>query len=872
MITKRENTLLKERIKATEQGIKEGRLKTKQEIESIQNEVIDAIEQADLPLEERAKFIRTIKNVQTKADMAREFPGIARRLQEAKTKQTRGELIEEIQKTVERAGKSASIAVEYADMINNLIKGIEFQGHRPETIESLKSTRKFIEDSLAAGKDVEMPEEVLKQLKILERKPVSELSEFELEDLLNTVEDLENMGRAKLRLRQIEEERIKQEALANLARDSVPLDYKGLLDPLPGIGADLNAKERLINSFYKGQNAYRKLDLLKTTPDRFFDWLDGFKKYAGANYTIFKKTIDKAYGEYLKLKEDSVKDVTDLAKELKLKPRNFERVGVYAVDNQVGGRDKLLNMGYTEEDIEGVKLNESEMEFYVLMRDKLDTFRPYISEIMRLVYNEPFHAVKNYFPFMADFEKMTDSEIRARFGDNVEQFGLAPRKNVARGFTKKRFAKGGPQLQINAMSVFLKHADNAAYFVTVGKETKRLGELANTKEYGDIVGELGQKEVREWIDLMARKGKIIGDKLNFTSTLRKITGTSVLAYRVSSALAQFSSLGHGMSLIGRYGMNGLINIASDGRWRRFVMAQMPEVKNRIGDDPAFAEFALTKGWLDKGISKIGEAGFIPLQVFDRWTASFIASGAYQKYCDEHGIEVDLDNPDKDALEYAQQTVRLTQSSPYFKDMAPALRNNFGKLILQFNSFAVNEWNLVQHDLWRAGIMQKDYKKARNIYLGLTLGRLTETGIKVFISGALLEGLMNLWFGEDEDRQKEEETSALQAIISLANPDYEPEYEDEKMNKFINRAIENMFVTPPVMSSLMHAMKYGSNPIPAMELSNKVIARLAWSSAAKDPEKKKRHFVRAMALLAPSGSQIEQFVNAWLKNNEESEGW
>ena len=31
--------------------------------------------------------------------------------------------------------------------------------------------------------------------------------------------------------------------------------------------------------------------------------------------------------------------------------------------------------------------------------------------------------VKNYFPFMTDFEAMSDYEIRDRFGNDVQQFG-----------------------------------------------------------------------------------------------------------------------------------------------------------------------------------------------------------------------------------------------------------------------------------------------------------------------------------------------------------------------------------------------------------------------------------------------------------------
>src|SRR4030042_595980 len=43
LITKRETTLLNERIKATEQGLKEGRIQTKEEISKVQTELIEMI-------------------------------------------------------------------------------------------------------------------------------------------------------------------------------------------------------------------------------------------------------------------------------------------------------------------------------------------------------------------------------------------------------------------------------------------------------------------------------------------------------------------------------------------------------------------------------------------------------------------------------------------------------------------------------------------------------------------------------------------------------------------------------------------------------------------------------------------------------------
>jgi len=833
LVTKRESTLLNDRIKATEQGIKEGRIKTKDEITEIQTEIINAIEQADLPLDERGKFLRAIKNVQTAADLKREFPDIAKRLQEMKNKQIQTELIDQIQKVAERAKSSNVLAVEYADLIDSAVNEFELKGHREDTIKSLQDTRKYIEQAIKEGKDVEMPEEELKKLEILGRKPLKEITVTELEDLLDTVENLERSGKAKLHLRQMADERRKQQALLEIERDSKPLLEKNKLKA--PVGEKLNIVDNLKNKYIDAQNFAMKKDLAITPMDVIFDTLDGNKQYKGANLRIFKQTLNREFSKYLETKDVAEKEVKELAKKLKLNEQNFERIGVYAANMQDGGYDKLINSGYSDKEI-GLELTPNETQLYSLMRDKLESFKPAISEIMRLVYNEPFYAVKNYFPFMTDFEKMSDAEMRSRFGDNVEQYGLAPRKNVSRGFTRKRVG-GNQKLAINAMQVFLRHVDNASYFTTVGKETKFLGELAAREEYANSVGELGQELVRDWIDLAARKGKIAGEGNNILDTLRKTSGASILAFRLSSALIQPTSIGNGAALIGNYAFDGAYKIASDKQWRYFVRDNMPEVKFRIGDDPAFLEFG------NKSVvEKAEQAGFWALEHLDQIAAASIAAGAYEKYCKENSIEVDFTKPNQGAIDYAQLMMRRSQSSSFFMDAPSALtRGKFtgnksvDKTIFQFQSFMLNDWSMIRHDLWRAGIMEKRIGQASNIFFFLSLTFTAQMGIR-----AGTKALVNQLFNR------------------------EPKPDDESL---LHKVIDNVFLQQiPFVGSFAQSLDYGSNPIPVLEFLNKSMKAFSSVSKSKEADKKMMALLRGIVMWLPGGSNLVPF----LKVNKETD--
>jgi len=103
----------------------------------------------------------------------------------------------------------------------------------------------------------------------------------------------------------------------------------------------------------------------------------------------------------------------------------------------------------------------------------------------------------------------------------------------------------------------------------------------------------------------------------------------------------------------------------------------------------------------------------------------VAYGAYMKKMQELDLPVDFQNPNPEALEYAQLMMRRTQSSAFFKDVPPAIsRGTFSgnrsldRAIFQFQTFILNRWNTIRHDLCRVGIMggvrdikDRDFPKA-----------------------------------------------------------------------------------------------------------------------------------------------------------------
>jgi len=822
-------------------GAKEARTQEKllnEKIGIIKQQLVDYVKDK-LDVEDRGKFITAVKNIKTEKQLQEQLT----RVDEIEKQAEKRRLVSEIKKSAERVLDSNSVAIEYTDMVNSLLEDIDLQKVSKATKSRVESAKGYIRSQAEKGEPVELPDALLKKIERLEKKNIKDVSAEDLSGLLENIENLAVAGETKLRLRTEKYEREKAQALERISKESKPLVEREALKA--DIGARLSAMEEVKNKWRETLNFLSRKHLAITPNDVLFDMLDGSKNYKGANYETFKKPIDRAYSKYLDLKDSVENPIVELASKLKLDETNFDRIGVYAAREQEGGIDKLLNSGYTLEQISSVELNAAEMKLYEAMRAKLDYLKPLIDDVMRLTYNQKIGTVKNYFSFMTDFDGMSDFEIRERFSKSIPELNYATiRKNVEKGFTKQR-TLGKQKIKVNAMDVYLRHIDNATYLIEVGSITKRLGEIAATKEYGEAVGDLGQEVVREWVDLQARKGKTQGDRIRLIDTLRKHTGAAVLGFKLSSALIQPTALLDGAALIGNYAFKGAYDMSTNKDWRVFLKENFPELRDRIGDDPAYIEFQEGR----KLINKAERLGFWPLQKLDMLTASSITAGAYEKYMAENGLEVDFSKPNQDGIDYAQHILRRTQSSARFKDLPSAFTQ--GKLtgnkaidraVLQFQSFMLNRWSLIEHDMVRAGIKKGNIGQAANIFMYLSLATIAETSVR-----RLSKELIARLTGDDLDDWSETFTEEL---------------------------VHNTFQNVPILSQAMSAWNYSNIPVPFLSVWQDIGRKLEAFNNTKNPDKKvKNGIVFYSALIGtllgiPGTSQFTDIVKKKLKNKNE----
>jgi len=156
LVTKKETTILKQRIKDIDRGIRAGKFVQKKEVKSIQTELINLLKASGLDAKDKAKFIKAIKNIQTADQLSKALPVIEER-------------IERLEEAAEKRG---------------LVKKILKQPKKPENIIDVTYQKK-INDILNK----------LGDKKQVRKKALNAMSVNELVELADTLAELKETGK-----------------------------------------------------------------------------------------------------------------------------------------------------------------------------------------------------------------------------------------------------------------------------------------------------------------------------------------------------------------------------------------------------------------------------------------------------------------------------------------------------------------------------------------------------------------------------------------------------------------------------------------------------------------------------------------------------
>lgn len=843
-VRRKESSFLKQRIKDLEagekygysQGYKEARKKVselmKLKVDKIKNmakwiqnakDAVSDYARAHLPKEIQGKALIMVRDAKTGVDVYDAYQKIDKLAESAQKEK----LIAKLKGMIEKIDSAKNISIDYKQRIQAFLKDFDLGKRSAAFRRSLENTKAWIDLQLKSGKDPAVEQYIYDSLKILDQTNIRDLSNEEIESMIDTVNLAVELGKTKLAARQAVKDAEKARIIKEAEADGRPINSKDVFGvpgtkkeikaTKKGIGKKLTLWQKIKNRFVDEFNLGQLRNMARQPIDHMFSML------GDSVYKNFKKRMDARYSDY-KIQWREIRDkARELGQKLGLTEDNYERIGVYAADQQENGRKKLL-LRYTKDEIEAVNLTREESVFYEFMRSELDKIRPQYEKMLKEVFNLPLGKVVNYFPFMTDYSQFEDWTIEHHFNALGQSYDPHLKKTVDLTPQKERVDKTGNQyLKVNALEVFEDHMEAVVYAINTADSIKTLQEVAGTEDFRISAGNIGQKMIREWLDLMARmgwSGKKKADWEKKMDFVRKAVGAKALIANANSILLQVTAMMDGAGLIGGWAFKGQAEVTKrDGEWRKFALDQSGKLKERIGDDPAFREMGKT--WFDK----LRSAGFIPQRWVDSMVAAGVWIGAYQKYCQENNIEADTKNPNLEARLYADKIVQMTQSSSEFIDAPLLLTRGIGfgdseswaKFIFQFQGPLFARYsNLV--DIGGKALAEGDKRLFAQIAGWNAAATISEMLIR-HGTKAMFALILTALFGASGDPEKDEDDES--------NPIF----------NFLGELLATEAGNIPYFNLFANALEYGSIPVPAISMIQQLGENYNWYQRSKNPDKK-----------------------------------
>jgi len=738
----------------------------------------------ELPLSVRGKAAPALLKIKNAADLTEAMRYVA----DVVEAQDRRALRNHIIATFDRVTKSPSVNVEFRIMARNYMAGIARNKPTAATRTKLEALRDYLETAAANGVNVTLPRGLVARLSLLTDTPLADMNLDQLRDMAGHLDMLLAAGKTQKATDDKLWNDTKDAKLTEIEAGTTPINTKqaGVIDPENPDSWSQKLRER----WAEAQNMLTKWGLWHRPMDVAVDLLDGIKGYSGPNFRTFRAAFNLPFNSYLRERRAFMQLASAKVKEFGIGTREAFRIGIHAVARQEMpndpeyGRKKLRNVGYSDAQIDAVRLSDNEQAFYDWMTGYLDEMFPRIDAYMKRVWNTKLSKVDFYFPMVTDWSLQHGDplyEIKADpKGMPIMQANLngqAITKTVTQDFSKERKGAGEHKVQVNALRVLVKHMDDVLYAVNVGETIKMAQEIASSDRYKAAAGDIGQKWMQKYLTVMARKGGAGAQyTLRALDILRRNVGMGTLGFAPLTMAVQYVSLLDGFALIGPgWGMYGATHILTP-KGHRFVYDNMPQVRDRVGDDWA----ALEGG-------KMARAAYKGLGAADRITAGAVAMGAYAKWMDEHGLVVDYAKPNQEAIDYAQLMVARTQSSGSFKETPLAVESygSISKALYQFQSFAMNKFWLIEHDGIATAVKTKDWKRLASVLFWTQAAFLAEEGIRLWYRSLTQAG--SYGGGDDEDKAKRLAMMMLQDNLQSV----------------------------PMFGSFSRAAQYGSSPIPTL---------------------------------------------------------
>jgi len=693
-------------------------------------------------------------------------------------------VIGEIRDTVDRALKSPTVDLQFKNLISKALKDVNIKTFSSARLSELKSTRDYLNRMEEEGKDVYIPKQILDAVDQIGKTPIKDLPIETLENLNTKLKLMERLGRMKFKSRQAAREAEEQLRMSEILKgDSMPLEKNPEFKAQPG--EKLTLGERVSNRLARFYNATTSMDIAHLPQDVIFDWLQGMKgKYAGPLFDHIRTPMDSAYDAVQRNTSSVTDPLKDIIKHYKLTDQDEEKIGLWAQLQQERGEDVALETGVTPKTINDLKasgLTNGQKAAYNYMRRVLDSTLPRIQETMHDLYNVPVESIKNYFPWMRDYEKYNADPAQpifdAKTGKQISQeeldsfsnlVGNLSGRNTAKtpqGFTIERKPGATPAIRYDAFDVFQRHMYNANRLIELQPTARMASKMINSDSFKEKFGDYGQQLLKEWMTHTVTDGN--GNNIHrwqLLDSARRASSKGLVFYNLVSNIKHISAI-----------FQGFVNAGSPVRWYQGVHLQntaegkaflenFPQVIQRGAGELSFQELQKNIMRDPEGIfaktMDLGERyGFIVGRAVDELNSRAVFIGRYLKNLEDKGLTPDLKGPINEEAAYnAIAYMRRTVSSTLPKDIQPVLGKGAGfggnvslaRTMNAFKQFALERWSLMRYDI-PVAFKTGNYTKGIATIVACLAAGIYETQLPGVIKG-VSQGIFGKPSGQKEDKE------------------------------------------------------------------------------------------------------------------------
>jgi len=741
----------KKKIQTIHRAVREGRITTKKEIKANQTKIINLIEESKLEAKDKAKFIRTIKNVQTRVDLERALPEITERVAKLAERAEKETFVREITRFAR-----VKVDPDYREQIDEILETFDLKRRTEITKRRRQKKAEFVERQREEGNIDFLPADFFTDFG---KKTLDEMTMGEVEQLRDQIKVLATVGATKNRLLAIRGERdfhARLNKIINTLYDTVGKteQVEGKVIPLvrPAERGLVEEKLDQIDAYFA---MHRKIEFitlaLKINNDIFETMQDGINKELVKGEEAYEQVKD-AFALISKDLNKMIKEEIEI--EGVPVPLTRQQIVMVALNNgNPGNRQRLIDGNkFTVDQIRIIEeqLKPNERKFVDRIFEIVNSLFPDTVRVSKKLYGvKPKPIEGKYFPIVPDKELSKIAKLREAERDLFQDvFHIT---FVERGFTKER--KGGRAPLDLSFNVIFKHIDSVIHYNSLAIPVRDIQKITKDPRFKKGITEAMSEHVYNqfplWLrDIANPKGlQASGSMDKISQLLRHNATAAILGHRLTVSLLQGGSFTQTINEIGLPdSINGIMQFYKNPKGAiEFVYSKSPIMKNRKHRfDREIRDWLKTKEAvkITQGKKSYTEMLFELIRGVDFVTTMPTWLGTYEKNLRE------TDNIEE-SVRYADGVVRRTQPAAAMENLAAIMRGTPTQKL--FTSFMTHFSNM--HNQMVLAMDTLKYSKDHPMRKSINFAR---SMWWVWVAPAMLAGWIRSGFKVDDWRRYAQE--------------------------------------------------------------------------------------------------------------------